>query len=127
MTAEKINEGWAKFSTDYADLVGMVVVDKDAKILHSNGEVFVTEAEAATALESWLAEVAKPFEISKGRFVPLKNDPLQFVCTNKSDNLSLVGSVTQKGNYGLLLIGAGNKVGMLPMSVEFSRFIWELI
>lgn len=126
MSSEQLLEEWNKFSTSYNGLVGFVCINKEGGILQTFAEVFATEQETKMILESWLAEISKPFTIAKGRFVPLKNDPLQFVCTNKTDNLSLVGSITKKGNYCLLLIGPSNTMGMLPMSVELSRWVWEL-
>jgi hypothetical protein len=126
MSSEQQKQEWDKFSSAYTGLIGAMVMTKDGTILQTYGEAFATEAENKIILEAWLAEILKPFVIGKGRFVALKNDPLQFVCTNKTDNLSMVGSTTKKGNYCLLLVGPANNLGMLPMSVEFSRWVWEL-
>ena len=126
MTESEINEKWSAFTEIHSGLTGMIILDKSGKILNQYGDSFASEEECSGIMNSWLGENSA-FHIGVDRYVILKREPIQLVCTNRSKNLGIIGSISKSGKYGIVQMLPECSTSPLVLSIEFNRWIWEIV
>ena len=124
MAYDKLEAAWRAFQDDHPGTSEISVISKEGEILYSSGDAAFTAEEAVLIRKAWTGEESA-IHVDGKRFVILKREEIQLVGINKSDNLTLLGSVGQSGNYTAAILGPNAGGSAIQLSVDFNRAVWE--
>ncbi|MBN1801249.1 MAG: hypothetical protein JW891_07055 [Candidatus Lokiarchaeota archaeon] len=108
----------------YKGILEVILLDETGEILYRHGEDTLSAEEARNLLSSWKNKESA-IAYNGYRYAMVKKEEIQLAAKNTSDGMgSVVGSITNEGDYLIAHIGQETEIILLEWSILINKLAW---